>query len=102
LIWVRLAFHFHTPVEDFMRRTSSRQFLVLQEYLREEPNEFHRTDYYLAQIAKLICRNQVKNPEKLETEDFLLRFKEPEIPTPEDEQAQDEVNKQAWLGTVGL
>ena len=45
-------------------------------YLEDEPNHFHREDYYLAQIAVEIARSHAKNPKRIKLEDGLLKFGE--------------------------
>jgi len=46
------------------------------EYLNQDVSAFHREDYYLAQIAALICKTNAKHPEKIQLKDFILKFGE--------------------------
>lgn len=39
-----------------------------------EVNEFHRMDYFLAQIAWMILMVNSKDPDKIEFDPFLLKF----------------------------
>jgi len=41
----------------------------------EEINGFHREDYYLANIAAEVRRSYIKDPTKVRTESFLMKFK---------------------------
>lgn len=73
--WLRLASHLHLSLQRTKMETSSTEFVVWMEYLRQDANVFHRMDYYLAQIAAEVRRLYVKYPKKVKLSDFLLKFK---------------------------
>jgi len=55
---------------------SSKEFIDWCVYLTAiEPNEFHRIDHYLAQIAAWIKRSSFKNPQTVRDQDFMIKFK---------------------------
>jgi len=45
------------------------------EAMSQEINDFHREDYFLAQIAAEIRRSYVKNPKAVQLKTFLHKFK---------------------------
>ena len=54
---------------------SSTGFLEWIVYLDADEDRFHREDYYLANIAAEIRRSYVKDPMKVKTDSFLMKFK---------------------------
>lgn len=54
--------------------TTSTQFLDWMEYLEQDVNAFHREDYFLANIARLLQMAIAKNPEKVKLKHFLFEF----------------------------
>jgi len=92
------------PLQELQEKTTSTEFLEWQHYLDLDANAFHREDYFLANIAKAIMTGQVKKPEELKIEDFLLKFKTAsnEAPvqlTPEEKAAK---SKAFWLQALGV
>lgn len=78
--------------------TSSSEFLDWMQYLNLQINAFHREDYFLANIAKLIVQSNSKNPENVKLDPFLLKFenkKPQEVKL--DEKSRLERIKQSWL-----
>lgn len=115
--WRRLASHFHTPLQRFMRETSSSEFVEWIEHLHDEKVEqlkqerTRRTkeEFYLAQIAMQIERGYMREGTTTCLKQFLLNFeeevKEAEKPLSAEqkqEQAQRrmEMSKAAWFGLV--
>jgi len=72
--WYQLASHLHLPLQEVQQKTTSTEFIEWKKYLKEEPNDFHREDYYLAQIAAEIRRGNIKNPRSLKLTDMLIPF----------------------------
>ena len=56
LQWFKLADRLGLSLSETMERTTSRQFILWIEYLRKDVNDFHREDYFLAQISMDIRR----------------------------------------------
>ena len=86
------------PLQELQNKTTSTEFLEWVIYLRDiEPNEFHREDWYAAQIAQEVCRTRVKKPSTIKTDRFILKFggvQEEAMPaTPEERMKK---SKQAW------
>ena len=73
------------------------------DYLEDVVNDFHREDYYLAQIAAEIRRGVVKEPERVRVQDLLLHFSssddEKKVTSPLVKE-QESVN--FWFGLVGM
>lgn len=69
-------------------------------FLEHEVNEFHREDYYLAQIAREIRRTVVKNPSAVKVEDFILKYQLPGGKAGTPSPAAD--SKAFWLGALGV
>ena len=58
----------------------STEFLEWIAYLDADEDKFHREDYYLANIAAEIRRSYVKDPMKVRTDSFLMKFKKDRKP----------------------
>jgi len=74
------------------------------EYLEQEVNDFHREDYYLAQIAAEIRRQYAKDPGSITTQKMLIKFEskapdERQATTPKD---KTQNSKNFWLAIVGV
>ena len=78
LIWLKLASHLGMSLQRCQQETTSGEFVEWMRYFELEPNMFHREDHYWAQIAAWIKRSGFQNPENVQDEDFLLKFKRPE------------------------
>lgn len=52
----------------------STEFLDWCAYLDEEPNRFHREDFFFAMLAREVRAILAKDPKKLKLEHFLLKF----------------------------
>lgn len=109
--WFKLASHLHLTVQELQEKTTSTEFLEWRFYLREALNEFHREDYYLAQIALEIRRSWASTNRKLS--DFLITFSTEEKKavasspqkrekTEEEKKAYLARSKAAWLGALGI
>lgn len=57
-----------------MRNTSSREFNMWKIFLEREPNDFNPLHYYLANIVAELDRVNSKHPERIKTEDKILKF----------------------------
>lgn len=67
------------------------------EYLDKEVHEFHREDWYMAQIASEIRRGIVSNPRSVKLKDFILKF------TGGSEAARNPMSsKKTWLSIFGI
>jgi len=71
------------PVEQVKEETTASQFIMWQEFLEREINEFHREDWYFAQLAyhlycipfKISWIFGGKTQPSKEPKDFLIQFK---------------------------
>lgn len=100
-----MALKLGLPLQQVMRETTSSEFIEWCEYLDlEETHGFHRTDYYLAQVAAEIRRMNSKNPRKVKLLDFLLKFKRKEAdkPKPGDADGRMQQSKQFWKALTGI
>ena len=100
---MKLATHLHMSLQRCKRETTSREFERWKIYLTEEPNHFHREDFYLAQIARNIDRMFSKHPQKFKTKHYLLKF----VPSRESKPIEDpkkrmDTSKMAWGALVGI
>lgn len=85
-----------------MRTTSSTQFVQWCAFLREEPNMFHREDYYFAEILAAIYKKMnPKRARRIKAKDFIMKFKSGEEKplTPEERMRQ---SKLAWGAMLGI
>lgn len=84
---------------------TSGEFLLWMEYLEQEVNDFHREDYYLAQIAAEIRKTFSKNPAAVRTEKMLLKFKtsgkSPKASSDMSKEDRIERSKSFWSALVG-
>jgi len=79
--------------------TTSGEFLEWLEYLKLDFNVQRREDFFLANIAKEIRMSNVKHPEKVKLESYLLKFKEVEI-VPEIPKRKNTLGN--WLRWAGI
>jgi hypothetical protein len=101
-----LADRLGQPVEQVMRQTSSTQYLQWMEYLRTEPNDFHRDDEYFNQILAALYHLLYKNTGRgspYTSSDFQLKFVSKtevrkEKPTKVSKMA---ASKAVWLSAMG-
>jgi len=78
--------------------TTSTEFLQWIQYLDDQINAFHREDYFLANIAKVLVQANVKDPKKVKLEDYLVKFKKA-IPVSRQKKLNSMKNSfAAWLG----
>lgn len=88
-----------------MRFTSSSQFNYWLAYFKDEPNQFHREDYYyaniLAALYKLLDR---KHARKYKAKDFVMKFRFVDENADENLSREEKIrrSKRAWLTMVGL
>jgi len=92
----------HCTVEEIKQRISSSEFTRWQVYIEKEANEFHRQDYFLAQIATEVRRSYVKNPRAVKLKQMLLEFTEPRFKTKKKIVPTMEESKSFWFAAVGL
>jgi hypothetical protein len=89
-------------VQETLECVTSTEFLEWQAFEAIESNQFHREDYFLAQIAAEVCRSRVKNPSRIKDSDFLIKFqtRKPRKLSEEDLKNRVESSKAKWLGAV--
>lgn len=89
-----------------MRETTSREFVKWCRILNNEMNTPSRTDYYIAQVAYEVRRSFVKDPNKVEMKEFIIKFEEivaKEEPLTEEVLEQRIIrSKAAWFGAAGV
>lgn len=99
------------PLQRCMAETTSTEFAEWQKYLLIEANRTTRDQFYFAQIAEQVFRGIAKFPEKVELEDFLIKFKAPgEKPdakkelsmTPEAIKARNLHSKNSWMAITHM
>lgn len=71
-------------------------------YLEEEVNDFHREDYYLAQIAAEIRRGNAKDPNSIDPKDLLLTFGPENEAVEVDPIVKQQMSRNFWFGKVGI
>ena len=91
-------------IRECQSRVSSKEFVLWKVYMQDEHNRFHREDYLFAMVAAEVRRTIVKNPNRVKTEDFLLKFKDDRKPklTKQQKEKHDKDQKNIWLVGVGL
>lgn len=93
-------------VRRAQREISSREFVEWVVYLDQEVNEFHRQDYFLANIAKTIKEVNATNPSAVTIDEFLLKFATHESKdtklTPDKQKSRMERSKSMWLALAGV
>ena len=107
MAWFTLAHRLGQPLQKLQRETTSREFLEWIEYFKRDTNEFHREDYYWAQLTAEVCRSWVDKPSKVKVSHFLIRFgKEDKLEvvplTPEQKKAHIKKSKDAWATIPGI
>jgi hypothetical protein len=104
--WYKLADRLGLPVEVTMRQTSSTQYLQWLEYLRTEPNDFHRNDAYFNQILAALYHLLYKNTGKASpysSSDFQIKFT-PQVKAHKEEPikvSKMAASKAVWLSAMG-
>ena len=96
--WYRLASHLGMPVQQVKQMTSSSDFMNWMVYLEEEPNRFNALYFYLAQIAAEVRRSFVKHPDKVKTNDFIIKFTDKKSLNVK----KAEQSKSTWLKWLGI
>lgn len=71
-------------------------------FLEHEVNDFHREDWYMAQLAATITRQNVKDPQSVKVSDFLLTFESKPTSKPKTQKAAIAHTKSTWAAIVGL
>lgn len=97
--WLMLAEKLGMSLAECQLKVSSKEFVLWKVYMQREPSRFHREDYLFAMVAAEVRRTISRNPNKVKTEDFLLKFKDPKKKKP---QMSLEAEKSIWLSAVGL
>lgn len=99
MLWLKLADRLGMSLQQVKATTTSSEFVLWKVYLDDEPNHFHRSDYYLAQIAQEVQRVLSKTPEKVLLENFLLSFSDGEHPTKTESSPETKLasSKAFWL-----
>ncbi len=79
------------------------EFLEWIAYMDLDVNAFHREDYNFAQVAAEVRRSFVKEPSKVDVNDFVLQFTSASHPPHEDDpnQTLDDV-KNAFAVSLGM
>jgi hypothetical protein len=91
-------------IGEYLHRSSHREHLVFLAWLDMQWDRPARIEYYLMQVAAEVRRTLVRNPAKVDANDFQLKFKvrgEEKPVTPEQFKKNVEANKKMWLGIVG-
>lgn len=79
-----------------------REYKVWLTHFEEEWQRPSRTDWYLMQIAREVACVLSKNPNKIETKTFKLKFEDPDKkPDPKNRDKQIEQSKGIWRALVG-
>lgn len=73
-MWFRIASHLGMTVWQCQTSMSSAEFVEWVVYLEQEPNMFHREDYYWARMIQLLQAQLVRNPNRIKFEDCLMKF----------------------------
>lgn len=89
-------------LQQCRRETTSSEFSEWLDYLDQDVNEFHREDYYLAQIAAEIRRMFSKKPNRIKVDDFLMRFAADKGGADTESAERVKASKSWWLGALGL
>ena len=85
--------------------TTSSEFVEWCHFLAMDVNEFHRNDYYMAQIAAEIRRSNSTKPERIKTSDFILEFDmSPEKEEPEEISPEESLRRKKayWMAPYGV
>lgn len=96
--WYRLASHLSMPVQQVKQMTSSSDFTNWMVYLEEEPNKFNALYFYLAQIAAEVRRSFIKHPDKVKTNDFMIKF----VDKKSSNVKKAKQSKSTWLRWLGI
>lgn len=93
-------------MDEWQKAMKSSEFVRWKVRFQQEWNEPTKRDYYLASIAAEIRRANAKNPERVHSEDLILKFQfgEPQKKTPlTDAEKQRRLNasKSFWLTLAG-
>ncbi len=84
-------------VDEAQDKISSTGFVAWCVYLEQvEWEDRSKLEYYLAQVAAVVCRGYAKNPKTIKVEQFLLDFKAPSN-APKTVEERTFVSKQFWL-----
>lgn len=89
------------------QETTSTEFLEWLVFIKKDINSFHRMDYFLANIAKMIVQVNSKNG-KADMKDFLLKFITESEQQPSKTLTQHEINardmasKAKWFTALGV
>jgi hypothetical protein len=74
--WLELSSHLHLPLTECLQRTTYRQYLVWEAWLREQWNTPDRHDYYLMQIALRVIQSRLKKGSSLSPDSQKIPFRE--------------------------
>ncbi len=74
--WLYLAKTLGISLQRCKWETSSTEFVLWKVFLERHVNDFHREDYFLAQIAYWLVRVNTKDGKGLPFEKFLVKFEE--------------------------
>lgn len=107
-----LAVKLGQPLQRVQRETSSTEFVDWKVFLEMEVNNFHREDYYLAQIARVVAEGFSKKRRTIK--EFLLKFTyvrnesesqdQPAVEYKSVDEAQEYTkrSKASWFGWAGI
>ncbi len=102
LAWYRLASHLKMTVNRLQQEMTSTEFVEWQIRLCDEVNEFHREDYYWANIAYIVAQSNSSKDVKFDP--FILKFKtDSSESTKTDSDVKLQNSKNFWFGiTSGI
>lgn len=72
-MWLKIADRLGMSLARVKAETSISDFYLWMAYLEKEVNDFHREDYYWAQIAMMVMKS-IKPNKKWKVEQFLIPF----------------------------
>lgn len=89
-------------LQECQRKLTSSEFVECKVRLEMSVNDFHREDYFSAQIAFTYLLANVKDPDKLKFEDFLLQFIDPAEKEKVDKEQRMQTSMRAWGAHFGM
>lgn len=101
-MWLKLASHLHMSLERCQEETSSSDFVLWKAYFEQDVNEFHREDYYFAQIAQEVSRVLAKKPKQIKLKHFLLKFGKEEDKPQLSREERIRASKSFWFAMTGF
>lgn len=91
------------------KETTSTEFVLWKVRMEADVNDFHREDYFFAQLACLVARaNMGEKGNDVSIKDFLLKFSTPKAEpapkelAPEEREQKMAESKAAWGAALGM